>query len=147
MSDRHEHGPARARALVERLLAAYDAGELDTYAALLAPDVESVNYGRDLSTVGRDAVREHAAEVLAQFPDRRFVETRRWVATSDAVAVELVWEGTCATDIPGFMRAGEVRRLQQCSVFTVEQGLVTSVHEYPGAAETTSAARPRSRAR
>jgi len=147
VSDSHEHGPARARALVERLLAAYDTGELDAYVALLAPEVESVNYGRNLSTVGRDAVREHAAEVLEQFPDRRFVETRRWIATNHAVAVELVWQGTCATDIPGFMRAGEVRRLQQSSVFTVAQGLVTSVHEYPGAAETTPGARPRSRAR
>jgi uncharacterized protein (TIGR02246 family) len=147
VNDSHERGSAGARALVERLLAAYDAGDLETYIGLLARDVESVNYGRDLSTVGRDAVREHAADVLAQFPDRRFVETRRWIVASDAVAVELVWQGTCASDIPGFMQAGEVRRLEQCSVFTVEQGLVTSVHEYPGAAETTPAARRRSRAR
>jgi uncharacterized protein (TIGR02246 family) len=139
--DGEDQGALRARAVVERLLAAYDAGDLDAYAALLAPDVESVNHGRNLSTVGRDAVWRHAADVFAQFPDRRFVERRRWIVSDDALAVELVWQGTCAADIPGFMRAGEVRRLEQCSVFTFEQGLVATVHEYPGAAVTTPATR------
>jgi uncharacterized protein (TIGR02246 family) len=131
---------ASAHEVVTRLLAAYDAGDLDAYCALLAPDVESVNYARGLRTTGRQALRDHMAEVLGQFPNRRFVETRRRISAEGAVAVELTWEGTCAADITGFMRAGERRRLDQCSVFTVEGGLVTSVHEYPGAAETTPAA-------
>jgi predicted ester cyclase len=77
-------GRVTAHDVIRRVIAAYDAGDLDAYAACYAEDaVISVN--ADPPVRGREGIRRQAAAERAAFPDmtldrRYFVAEGEWVA-------------------------------------------------------------------
>jgi ketosteroid isomerase-like protein len=70
--------------VIQRALAAYDAGDLDAYAACYAEDAVLI-MNADQPVRGRDAIRRLAAAEKAAFPDMKldrslFVADGDWVA-------------------------------------------------------------------
>ena len=73
-----------ARDVIQRTIAAYDAGDLDAYAACCAEDAVII-MNADSPVRGRAAVRQQAAIEKAAFPDMKldrslFVADGEWVA-------------------------------------------------------------------
>src|SRR4051794_34115181 len=70
--------------VVRRVTGAYDAGDMDAYVALVAPDVVFVDNGAP-AVRGRDALRDVVTMQRHFFPDQT-VERTHWVEEGEWVA-------------------------------------------------------------
>ena len=88
------------RELAERVVEAYNSGDVDAFIALYADDAV-VNYpGMPEATVrGRDAIRQNWAGQWASFPDSR-ITSELLVVEGDTVAVEFTYTGTSQGPVP-----------------------------------------------
>jgi uncharacterized protein (TIGR02246 family) len=119
------------RTIVEQFLAAYNASDLDTVAALFAASVHVVHYGTDFDVHGRDAVMERFHQsATGPFADRRFTPPTRVLADGDDVVIEHAWVATAAADVPGRAVAGQELRTELCTIFTVRGGVIIEYAEY-----------------
>lgn len=81
------------RRLIEELLEAYNAPDLDRAALLYAEDCEYVNRAHGIEVKGRDGQRANMQTFLDLFPDRR-LRPRRVFADEGGAAVEAEFVAT-----------------------------------------------------
>ena len=116
------------RALIEELLDAYNAPDLDRAALLYAEDCRYVNRALGIDVEGRDGQHANMRAFLDRFPDRR-LRPRRVIADEGGVAVEAEFVATSPGG-PGMPPAGRPYGVRMCCVFEVRDGLVASEHDY-----------------
>src|SRR6201995_2818347 len=117
--------------VVERLVAAYNAQDLEAMAELLAPELD---FGRFNGAVSFRS----SAELIAAFrgfaneymPDRTRGRPLRTVVSDNIVYREQMWTGTLAADVPGSGTAGDKVSERLCSVFKVEDGRIVEYYDY-----------------
>ena len=112
------------RALIEELLDAYNAPDLDRAALLYAEDCRYVNRAYGIEVKGRDGQRAN----MQAFPDRR-LRPLRVFADEGGAAVEAEFVAMSPGG-PGMPPAGRPYGVEMCCVFEVSDGLVTSEHDY-----------------
>jgi steroid delta-isomerase-like uncharacterized protein len=110
------------RDLIERYNAAWNAHDVDAAVAMHAPDVVFHNYTAGERAEGADAVREHVARILRNWPDLRF-RSRRLYAREGLVVSE--WTATATRD-------GETIEWDGIDVFPIEDGLIKRKDVYSG---------------
>jgi steroid delta-isomerase-like uncharacterized protein len=114
--------------VVLRLVAAWNAHDLDAAAACLHVDFE--NHQLPLGvTVGRDAYLDHLRRWFDAYRDLQ-VEVRSCLATADRVCIEVVERGTRSGEFQGLAPSGRPETYFGCDVFEVEEGLVTIQRGY-----------------
>lgn len=121
----------QAEHVVDRFIAAYNAKDVATIAALLGEDIHMVHREANVDIRGRSAVLamlRRSAE--GAFTDRRFHSERRRLIDGPVVAVEQMWGGTAAHDVPGMAAQGERVTMELCTLFTVEDGRIVDYTEY-----------------
>jgi steroid delta-isomerase-like uncharacterized protein len=116
------------RALIEELLDAYNAPDLDRAALLYAEDCEYVNRALGIRIEGRDAQRTNMQAFLDAFPDRK-LRPLRVIADERGAAVEAGFVATSPGG-PGMPPAGQSYSVEMCCVFEVRDGLVVTEHDY-----------------
>ena len=116
------------RRLVEELLDAYNAPDLDRAALLYAKDCRYVNRSLGIRIEGRGAQRANMQAFLERFPDRR-LRPRRVIADEGGAAVEAEFVATSPGG-PGMPLAGQPYGVEMCCIFEVRDGLVASEHDY-----------------
>ena len=116
------------RRLVEELLDAYNAPDLDRAALLYAEDCRYVNRSLGIRIEGRGAQRVNMQAFLERFPDRR-LRPRRVIADEGGAAVEAEFVATSPGG-PGMPLAGRPYGVEMCCIFEVRDGLVASEHDY-----------------
>ena len=78
-------------ALLDQMMARYNAGDADGYAAFFADDgVEALYRGAELR-VGRDGVRDGNAKTFADFPENRAEVLQRYALGNTVMLFEKVW--------------------------------------------------------
>jgi hypothetical protein len=122
--DAHRTGPldgaladetARAIAVAEAQLVAYNAQDLDAHVASFAPDVTVANLHEAPNLTGQGAYRERMAGVFAQFPHNR---------------VELLGRlalGPIVCDHERVLRGPGVEPFEVIAIYTVQDGLIREV--------------------
>jgi ketosteroid isomerase-like protein len=129
-----EAGPARARAVVERYLAALNGGDADEIAACVTPDFRNEHTsaaGRSLT--GRAAYRERLPGFLARFAGLRY-ETEDVLVDGDRAAV--AYRMSCRHDGRPVVIRGMFR-------FRVAGGLIAHRVDYWDGADFERQTRPR----
>lgn len=114
-----------SRQLVRRLIDAENAGDIDAYAACLAPDVEVFVNGR-LSQSSRDGQRATTVATLAAFPDWHR-ETLSLVAVDDAAILRWRGSGTHSAPWAGVPASGKRIGFQGTSTLEVKDGLMQRI--------------------
>lgn len=113
------------RQLVERLVEAENAGDVEAYAALLAPDVEVwVNGVRTVSS--RDAQRASLEAALRAFPDWRR-ETLGIFMDGDTAVLRWRGSGTHAAEWAGMPASGNRVEFHGTSTAEIEGGLARRI--------------------
>ena len=92
------------RGLVEKLLEAYNAPDLDRAALLYAEDCRYVNRAYGIEVKGRDGQRANMQAFLDRFPDRK-LRPLRVIAEGGSAAVEAEFVATSPGG-PGCRRRG-----------------------------------------
>jgi predicted ester cyclase len=100
-------------------LAAADAGDLDAFDELLAPDVV-VHAPLGLSTSSRDAEKAVWKEALAAMPDLRH-EVQEVVVDGDVEMARVIVTGTMKSAFAGVEGAG--------AGFTIDQAVITHLRD------------------
>ena len=116
------------RGLIEEVLEAYNAPDLDRAALLYAEDCEYVNRTLGIRIEGRGAQRTNMQAILDIFPDRK-LGPRRIIAEEGSAAVEAEFVATSPGG-PGMPPAGQPYSVEMCCVFEVRDGLVVAEHDY-----------------
>ena len=122
------------RRLIEELLEAYNAPDLDRAALLYAEDCEYVNLAYGIELRGREGQRANMQAFLDRFPDRK-LRPRRIFADEGGAAVEAEFVATSPGG-PGMPLAGQPYSSEMCCVFEVRDGLVAREHDYIDRAPT-----------
>jgi uncharacterized protein (TIGR02246 family) len=112
--------PGSARLVIDRLVAAYNAKDLDGLLALYGPRPRywsALGGWRD----GRDEIAAHLRDLFARLPDERMTATT--VVTDGAtIVVEFTSAGTTPT--------GEPYQIAFTEVMTLDDGAITEVKVY-----------------
>ena len=116
------------RALIEELLDAYNAPDLDRAALLYAEDCRYANRALGIRIEGRGAQRTNMQTFLDIFPDRK-LRPLRVIADERGAAVEAEFVATSPGG-PGMPPAGHLYTSEMRCVFEVRGGLVASEHDY-----------------
>jgi steroid delta-isomerase-like uncharacterized protein len=116
------------RTLIEELLEAYNAPDLDRAALLYAEDCRYVNRSLGIRIEGREAQRANMQAFLGRFPDRK-IRPRRVIAEEGGAAVEVEFVATSPGG-PRMPQAGQLYSVEMCCVFELRDGLVASEHDY-----------------
>ncbi len=77
-------------ALVDRLMAHYNAGNADGYAAMIAPNGAEAVYRGDVLRAGREGVRSGLAAMFREFPQNRAIVHARYAVGDKVVLHEEV---------------------------------------------------------
>jgi steroid delta-isomerase-like uncharacterized protein len=117
------------RELIERYNDAWNAHDVDTIAAMHAPDIVFHNYSAGERAAGAAAVREHIAEIFRNNPDIQFRGRRlyarvglvvsEWTATATRNGSRLEWDGVDVFPIEG----GKIKRKDVYSGFGVARAI------------------------
>jgi len=116
------------RRLIEELLEAYNAPDLDRAALLYAEGCEYINRAYGIEVKGRDAQRANMQAFLDLFPDRT-LRPLRIFADEGGAAVEAEFVATSPGG-PGMPTAGQPYTSEMCCVFEVRDGMVAKEHDY-----------------
>jgi steroid delta-isomerase-like uncharacterized protein len=116
------------RALIEALLEAYNAPDLDRASFLYAEDCRYVNRALGIRIEGRGAQRVNMQTFLDIFPDRK-LRPLRVIADEGGAAVEAEFVATSPGG-PGLPPAGQPYGVEMCCVFEIRDGLVATEHDY-----------------
>lgn len=117
--------------VVEKFIEAYNNGDAAAILELSAPDLKVEHHNRGVKVDSAQAFADLLASFAGAFPDKHF-ENRRalHVAGDNTVLVEQTWVATAIADVPGWAETGETVRLDVCTRFTVDNGLVAEYHDY-----------------
>lgn len=100
-------------AAAERLIAAYNARDFETVAAMIVEDLDFIHHNRGIAMKSGEEflglLRHFAADVM---PDRGFDTAQRVTASGDLVIREARWSGTAQIAIPDLCEAEE--RVSYC---------------------------------
>jgi predicted ester cyclase len=113
--------------VVERWLAAGDAGELDRFDDLLHPDAV-VHAPAGLSTATRDQEKAVWRDALAAMPDLRH-DVQEVVTDGDVEMARVVVTGTLATEFAGIAGSGRQFRIDQAVIVHLREGRVIEAWE------------------
>jgi hypothetical protein len=111
---------------VEKFVAAYNAEDTDTLAAMLHPDIHLVHHGREARAVNRAEMMDSIELYCHFFPGRRYKEIGRIIPCGAQVIWTSSWEGVVGEDPPDGMSSGQVVEMEICSIFTVADDTVVS---------------------
>jgi steroid delta-isomerase-like uncharacterized protein len=120
----------QALAVAEDFIAAYNAKDFQTLERVLASDLVMRHHNRDVELIGAESALSTMHSFESAFPDRRFHSIRRRLAVGEHAIVEHTWEATATVDVPGFAAAGEVARMELCTVFTIRNGQIVEYDDY-----------------
>jgi steroid delta-isomerase-like uncharacterized protein len=124
---------AELEQLIERYVEAWGARDADAIAAHHSPDGVFKLHAAEAAVVGREAIREHFASLLRQWPDLTFHERRLILHDSGWVA-DWTMTGTLAEplELEGVVvgRPGARMEVDALDVIEVENGLLTAKHTY-----------------
>ena len=117
--------------VVEKFIAAYNAGDIPGILEVSAENLHLEHHNRGVSLDSSQAFADLLGQFAGAFPDKHF-ENRRalHVAGENTVLVEQTWVATAIVDVPDWAAKGETVRLDVCTRFTVENGVVTEYHDY-----------------
>ncbi len=122
---------ADAAAIADAFVEAYNAGDDAAMLALCAENNEVVHHNRGIEMTGRDAFGELLGGFKGAFPDKRFVDRRAEHSDGDTAVIAHTWTGTAAAPVPGFAEnAGDVAKMDLCTIYTVKDGLIVAYHDY-----------------
>src|SRR4051794_28231200 len=122
---------AQAVAVADAFLDAYNVGDDEAVLALCAEDIEVVHHNRGLRITGRDAFAHMLGIVDLVFPDKHFGDRRAVHSDGDTAVIAHTWTGTAEVPVPGLAaKAGDVARVELCTICTVRDGLIVSYHDY-----------------
>ncbi len=122
---------ADAAAIANAFVDAYNAGDDDALLALCAENIEVVHHNRGVELTGRDNFGGLLGAFKGAFPDKRFVDRRAEHSDGDTAVIAHTWTGTATAPVPGFAEnAGDVARLDLCTLYTVKDGLIVAYHDY-----------------
>ncbi|MGE0485522.1 MAG: nuclear transport factor 2 family protein [Gammaproteobacteria bacterium] len=123
--------PGHLSAIVEDLVATYNARDFPRLRAFFADDFHFCHHNRGFSLDDADAfvalLEQFARDIV---PDRRFGPRTRIVEAGNVVVREQPWGGLVQQDIPGMARAGERLQLDLCTVFVFSGDKVAEYHDY-----------------
>ena len=120
-----------AVAVVEKFIEAYNSGDVAAILEVSAPDLEVEHHNRCVKLDSAQAFADLLASFAGAFPNKHF-ENRRalHVVDDNTVLVEQSWVATAIADVPGWAQTGETVRLDLCTRFTVDNGVITEYHDY-----------------
>lgn len=121
---------ADAAAIANAFVEAYNAGDDEAMLALCAPDIHVIHHNRGVEVSGREAFGALLGSFKDAFPDKRFVDRRAEHSDGETAIIAHTWTGTAVADVPGFAAAGEVARMDLCTLYTVRDGLIADYHDY-----------------
>lgn len=118
-------------AIVDRLVAAYNAKDFDTVESLLAPHLDFAHFNRAFAFDNRvsaiAAIRQFADTIA---PDRKMEPAERVTAAGTVVVREAYYSGTAKFAIPDLAPKGPFR-FKFCSVFRFDDaGLIVEWKDY-----------------
>jgi steroid delta-isomerase-like uncharacterized protein len=120
-----------AKQLADRFWQALESNRLDEMAKLVDPDCHFKMPGAEMR--GFEAMKPLLAAYIGAFPDMRH-HVKHWVASGDAVAVELEVTGTHTGPMPtpkGLVPAtGRKVVWESCDYIRVKDGRIISWHGY-----------------
>lgn len=123
-------------AIIAQYLGAYEAMDVEALVGCLAEDVvfENIsNHAGQMKIEGREKFREVAVQSTAAFSERR-QEVKDVVGSGDASngrwAVEILFQGTLATDMGEGMPAGTHFNLRGVSLISVANGKITQISDF-----------------
>ena len=120
---------SRAKELIERFIAAYNAFDVDGMVALLSPDIRFENYSADkltVSTNGVDEFRKLAEQSKPLFSEReQRISSVTFNRGSAIVTIE--YRGRLAADVPEGPRAGTIIKLQGISEYSFRGGRIARI--------------------
>lgn len=110
------------RELIEHYNAAWNAHDVDAAASMHAEDVVFHNYSAGERAEGFEAVREHVAQILRNWPDIQFRSRRLYVSEGLVVSE---WTATATRD-------GKKIEWDGIDVFPIENGKIKRKDVYSG---------------
>lgn len=117
-------------ALVERFISAYNSGDDDALLSYCHEKICVTHHNRDVVINGK----ENFAGVLEAFktllPDKHFFDRRALFVSDNNVLVEHCWGATAKEDVPGFASKGDTIKLDLCTRYSIEDGLIIEYHDY-----------------
>jgi ketosteroid isomerase-like protein len=119
--------PNDRETIVFRWLAAGDAGDLDAFDDLLAPDAV-IHAPRGLSTTSREAEKAVWREALAAMPDLRH-DVQEVLVGRDLEMARVVVTGTMSSDFAGVEGTGRPFRMDQAVIVHLRQGRIAEAWE------------------
>lgn len=122
---------ADAAAVANAFIDAYNAGDNEAMLALCAEDIEVVHHNRGISMTGRSAFGELLGAFKGAFPDKHFENRVAEHSIGDTAIIAHTWTGTASAPVPGFAEnAGDVAKLDLCTIYTVRDGQIVAYHDY-----------------
>lgn len=119
-----------ARAVVERLVAAISAHDLEAAARLTAPESELTAPG-DVNVKGTQPIKEFNKNWITAFPDAK-IETQALFAQGDQVALKAQFvgthDGTLKTPMGDVPATGKKVRGDFLELFEIDRGLIKKAH-------------------
>lgn len=122
-------------ALVQEMVAAYNAQDFDAMRAGYTDDIVIVDHGVGIRREGADAVIAGAKATAAKFPDRRF-EVEQIFVDGDHAVLEATWHGTPAdpaTGVPEHWHtadSGAFGPFRFCRIIGTRDGRIASLADY-----------------
>lgn len=121
---------ARTIEVNDQTYAAWNAHDADAVAAVFAEDAVTRDAGSDEAAVGRAAVRERAAQLLAAFPDLR-LERQELVIDGHRHADRWVLSGTHDGELLGIPPTGRPVRIEGATFTRMnDEGLVAEDYHF-----------------
>ncbi len=123
---------AEKEQIISRYVKAYNAKDVATMMADMAPDIVFENYLNGLCNMrleGLEAFRQQAEQALAVFTERRQTITG-FNHSGDQTEIAISYKATLANDLPNGMNKGDVLELSGRSVFTFSGNRVLKLEDH-----------------
>jgi steroid delta-isomerase-like uncharacterized protein len=111
------------KALVLTLTDVCNRHDPDQAATFYAEDAEVINHGSGQHLVGRTAIREDLAGLMAASPDLR-IEKTHLMTSGNTFADEFLWTGTHTGDLPGLPATGRQFRVAWAGFGEIRDGKI-----------------------
>jgi hypothetical protein len=116
--------------VVNRWIAAYNAGELDVIREICADDLVLIHHNRGFRLEGPDAIVGSMEEFTAIGDNKAFGEPILQVSDGETVTTLHPWGFDAKVDIEPFqVKAGETVALDLASIWTVKDGKIVEYHD------------------
>ncbi len=117
-------------AVVNRLLAAFNAPDFEELSEILADDIVFCHKNKGMEGSGKDKLISNIRMMNDAFPGRVIGATKRYAINGDAVFREAHWTGMAAQDVAGFADAGEQAYLDTVTLFVIRDGKIQEWNDF-----------------